>query len=271
MSLFLLSLALADVAGTPHQYKDKETVSVDPAMATIVVRSNYSTGLELFRKVEAMDRTSWESLRQEAYAKAAKKYARALKTYETDIKMWNSGSSYDRQLLRSKPKKPDEVTLESIPMTPIELDNYFAIARKPSVAEDSAGMHTYIVKLFPGTYYLSGVPSMNGAIGVGTCFCMGTVGFTVRPGQLVDAGTITGPPKDFYEPASFTPPVANGAALPQLAGRVAELATIFPVGKMANFKATPVTRINAVPGVLGYNRDIPLDVASGNAPLPAVR
>lgn len=272
MSLFLLSLALANAAsGTPHQYKDKEIVSVDPAMATIVIRSNYSTGIELFRKVEDMDRASWNSLRQEAYTKAAKKYERALKTYETDIKMWNGGSSYDRQLLRTKPKKPDEVTLESIEMAPIELDNYFVIARKPAVAEDSAGMHTFIVKVFPGTYSLSGVPSMTGAIGVGTCFCMGTVGFTVRPGQLVDAGTVTGPAKDFFEPATYALPVMGGATLPQLAGRVAEAAKIFPVGKMANFKATPISRINAVPGVLGYDRDIPLDVVSGNQPIPAVR
>ena len=271
MSLLLLSLALAQAAGTPHQYKDKEVVSADSAMATIVIRSNYATGIELFRKIEDMDRTSWESLRQEAFAKASKKYDRALKTYETDIKMWNSGSSYDRQLLRTKPKKPDVVTLDSIPMTPLELDNYVSVARKPAVAEGSAGMSTFIVKIFPGTYYLAGVSNMAGAIGVGTCFCMGTVGFTVRPGQLVDAGTVTGPPKDFFEPATYTPPVAGGAALPQLAGRVAEPAKIFAVGKMANFRATPVTRINAVPGVLGYNRDIPLDVASGNAPIPAVR
>lgn len=271
MSLLLLSLALAHVVSAPHQYKDKESVGVDPTMATIVVRSNYSTGIELFRKVEAMDRASWDSIRQDAYAKAAKKYQRALKTYETDIKMWNSGSSYDRQLLRSKPVKPAEVTLDTIPMAPIELDNYVGVGRKPFVAEDTAGMRTFIVKVVPGTYYLAGAPNPMGAIGVGTCFCMGTVGFTVRPGQLVDVGTVRGPPKDFYAPATFTPPAAGAAALPQLAGRVAEPATIFAAGKMANFKATPVTRLNPVQGMLGYDRDIPLDLANGGQPIPAVR
>lgn len=269
MSLLIVSLAFAQVTATTHQYKPTESVAPDPAMATVVVRSNYWSGIELFRKIEEPDRATWNEVRQDAYAKASKKYDRALKTYETDIKMWNSGRSYDRQLLGYKPVKPTEVSLDSTPMVPIELNNYVGVGRKPSVAEDSAGMRTYIVKIPPGTYYIAGAPNPMGAIGAGTCFCMGTVGFTVRAGQMVDAGTITGSPKDYFAPATYTPPVAGGAALPPLGGRVVEPAAMFASGKLANFQSLPVTRIKAVPGLLGYDRDIPLDAAS--QPVPAVR
>ena len=269
MSPLIVSLAFAQVTATTHQYNPTESVAPDPAMATVVVRSNYWSGIELFRKIEEPDRVTWNGIRQDTFAKASKKYDRALRTYETDIKMWNSGKSFDRQLLGYKPIKPTEVSLDSTPMMPIELNNYVGVGRKPSVAEDSAGMRTYIVKIPPGTYYIAGAPNPMSAIGVGTCFCMGTVGFTVRAGQMVDAGTITGSPTNYFAPATYTRPVAGEAALPQFGGRAVEPAVMFASGKLANFQSLPVTRIKAVPGLLGYNRDIPLDSAS--QPVPAVR
>lgn len=267
----LAAIAFVAASASGRQYKDKDMVSVDPTMGYVVIRSGYANGIELLRKVDASDRSTWENIRRNDYDKARKKYDRALKNYETDIKAWNSGSSFDRQMLRTKPKKPDDVTLETIPILPIEFSNFVTVARKPAVVEDSSGMRTYIVEVRPGTYYLYGAPNMMGAIGVGTCFCMGTVGFAVRPGQIVDAGTVTAPPKDFFAPPTYTPASANPASLPQLAGRKVEPAALIAVGKMANFRSTPITRLNPVPGVLAYDRDVPLDVANGNTPLPALR
>lgn len=266
----LATLALLATSANARQYKDKDMVSVDPTLGYVVIRSSYANGIELLRQVDASDRATWENNRLNDYTKARKKYDRALKNYEADSKAWDSGNSFDRQVLRTKPKKPAEVTLESTPILPIEFSNFVTVARKPAVVEDSSGMRTYIVEVKPGTYYLYGVPNPMGAIGVGTCFCMGTVGFTVRPGQIVDAGTVTGA-KDFFTPPTYTPALASPVSLPQLGGRKADPATLIAVGKMANFRSTPITRLNAVPGVLAYERDIPLDVANGNTPLPALR
>lgn len=267
----LAALVLVATSASGRQYKDKETVSVDPAMSYVVIRSGYANGIELLRQVDASDRATWENIRRNDYDKARKKYERALKNYEADIKAWNTGDAFERKMIGTKPKKPDEVTLESTPTLPIELSNFVTVARKPAVVEDPSGMRTYIVEVRPGSYYLYGAPNMMGAIGVGTCFCMGTVGFAVRPGQIVDAGTVTAPPKDFFAPPTYTPASANPASLPQLAGRKVEPAALIAVGKMANVRSTPITRLNAVPGVLAYDRDVPLDVANGNRPIPAIR
>lgn len=266
----LATFALVTTSASGRQYKDKDVVSVDPTLGYVVIRSSYASGVELLRQVDASDRATWENVRLNDYTKARKKYDRALKNYEADIKAWNSGDSIDRQMLRTKPKKPVEVTLESTPILPIEFSNFVTLARKPAVAEDSSGMRTYIVEVKPGTYYLYGAPNPMGAIGTGTCFCMGTVGFAVRPGQIVDAGTVTGA-KDFFTPPTYTPASSNAVSLPQLGGRKVDPATLIAVGKLANVRSTPITRLNAVPGVLAYERDIPLDVANGNRPIPAVR
>jgi hypothetical protein len=271
VTIGLAALALVATSASGRQYKDKDIVSVDPAMSYVVIRSGYANGIELLRQVDASDRATWENIRQNDYDKARKKYERALKNYETDIKAWNGGDAMERKMIGTKPKKPAEVTLESTPILPIEFSNFVTVARKPAVAEDSSGMRTYIVEVKPGTYYLYGAPNVMGAIGVGTCFCMGTVGFTVRPGQIVDAGTVTAPPKDFFAPPTYTPASANPLSLPQLGGRKVDPAALVAVGKMANFRSTPITRLNAVPGVLAYDRDIPLDVANGNRPIPAIR
>ena len=46
---------------------------------------------------------------------------------------------------------------------------------------------------------------------------------------------------------------------------------MMPVGKIANLRSYPITRLSPVPGVLAYDRDIPLDVAKANQPIPAIR
>lgn len=271
--MFFLAAQLAMTSGAPdyRQFKDKDVVQVDSTRAYVVIRSDYPMGIELFRAIEPADRAFWESERLAAFTKAQKKYQRDLKNYERDISDWNGGDLNDRKMIGRKPERPAAVTLETVAMEAIELANYVTIARKPMIAEDSSGLRTYLVQLQPGTYTLTGAAGMFGGIGIGNCFCMGTLGFTVRPGQIVDAGTIRGSYKDYFASPTYTPASAQAAAIPQLAGRRIEPAAMMAVGKIANVRAAPVTRVSPVPGILAYERDIPLDVAKGNQPIPAVR
>lgn len=266
----LAQLAVADSGPAFRQFKDKDVVQVDPTKAYVVIRSDYVLGIELLRAVDPADRSAWEGIRLDAFAKARKKYDRDLKKYERDNNDWTNGDINDRKMIGRKPERPVEVTLETIAVTPVEMANLVTIFRKPVVAEDSSGMRTYLVQVRPGTYYLLGAAGMVGGIGTGSCFCMGTLGFTVRPDQIVDAGTIRGSSKDYFASPAYTPPTGS-VSLPQLAGRAIEPAVMMPVGKIANLRSYPITRLNPVPGVLAYDRDIPLDVAKANQPIPAIR
>lgn len=174
-------------------------------------------------------------------------------------------------MIGRKPGRPADVTLETTVVTPIEMANFVNIIRKPSIAEDSSGLRTYLMMLQPGQYTLTGAAGMYGAIGSGNCFCMGTLGFILCPGQIVDAGTIRGSAKDYFASPTYTPATAQPAMVPQIPGRAIQPATMFATGKVANIGSKPVTRIGPVPGILAYDRDIPLDAAQGNRPIPAVR
>lgn len=271
--LLFMAAQFAMVTGAPQyrQFKEKDVVQVDSTKAYIVIRSDYPMGIELFRAIEPADRAFWESQRLEAFTKAQKKFQRDLKNYERDNNDWNRGDIHDRKMIGRTPERPAELTLENVAMAPIELGNFITVARKPLIAEDSSGLRTYLVQVQPGTYTLSGAAAMYGAIGSGNCFCMGTLGFVVRPGQIVDVGTIRGSAKDYFASPTYTAASARPASIPQLTGRTIEPAAMVPVGKVANVRAVPVTRISPIAGVLAYDRDIPLDVAKGNQPLPAVR
>ena len=271
MLFFAAQFAMVSGAPDYRQFKDKDVVQVDSTRAYIVIRSDYPMGIELFRAIEPADRAFWESERQAAFTKAQKKYQRDLKNYERDISDWNGGDINDRKMIGRKPERPAAIALETTVMAPIELANYVTVARKPMIAEDSSGLRTYLVQVQPGTYTLTGAASMLSGIGTGNCFCMGTLGFVVRPGQIVDVGTIRGSAKDYFASPIYTPASAQPATIPQLAGRTIEPAAMMPVGKIANVRAAPVTRVSPVPGVLAYERDIPLDVAKGNQPIPAIR
>jgi len=272
-TLFILAAQLALVTGGPaaRQFKEKDVVQVDSTSAYVIVRSDYPLGIELLRAIEPADRAAWEGERQAAFAKAQKKFQRDLKNYERDNRDWNSGDINDRKMIGRKPERPAEITIDSVAMSPIEMANIVVVSRKPVIAEDSSGLRTYLVQVKPGTYTLTGAAGMVGGIGVGNCFCMGTLSFVARAGQILDAGTIRGSAKDYFASPTFTPPGTQLGAIPQLAGRQSEPAAMIPVGKIANIRSAPVTRVNPVPGLLAYERDIPLDVARGSQPIPAVR
>lgn len=264
-------LAISQSGAAFRQYKDKDVVQVDPTAAYIVVRSDYPLGIELLRSVDEEDRAMWRNDRQAAFEKARKKHERELKNFERDKADWDRGDPNDRRMIGSRPVRPADVTIDSVAMPPVELANYITVARKPLIAEDSSGLRTYLIQVKPGMFTFTGAASMFGAIGSGNCLCMGTIGFAVRGGQIVDAGTIRGSAKDYFASPTYMPPVAQPGSVPQLAGRTIEAAAIIPVGKIANVRSAPVTRVSPVAGILAYDRDIPLDVAHGNQPLPAVR
>ena len=275
MKHLLLLAALAAVAAEApaaaqfQQFKAKDRVTVDSSVSYVVIRTNFGTDLRLFKLVDDGDRQRWGGERQAAYDKVRKKYERDLRNYERDIEEWNDSASGRREM-RVKPKKPAEVTLEGTPIASVEMANFQVISRGREIAQDADKTRTFLIALAPGTYVFNGAAGAVGAIGVGSCFCMGSVAFVAEAGKVIDAGTLR-TRGDWYAPVDYVPAPAAPSVPAQLAGQRVVPARVIAAGKMANFFSTPVTRVNPVPGILSYNRDIPIDVAGGNQPVEAIR
>lgn len=144
----------------------------------------------------------------------------------------------------------------------------------------------YLIELRPGDYVVYGA-SLGGIIrpGLHVCFCLGTVGFTAKPGQIADMGYFLSDvvkmrsripelaPESDFGPSSdpslvllggTVRPAAAGlavpAGIPVTAVHVAEYRAI---GRYFNPGAMGVNRLVPVPGVLGYDRGKVLDLRSG--------
>ena len=164
--------------------------------------------------------------------------------------------------------------------------NFFALRPGPAAAT-SGDLAVILAEIPPGDYVFYGQGYQNWLF---TCFCYGTVGFSVRPGEVTDLGTV------FFGKAS------EPSSIPELAGEVGLGRTasmdynLFAVGlrPVRNADAVPVgldparvvpaklhaigpfvetntllaSRLAAIPGVLSYDGGRVIDVASGKEALP---
>ncbi|WP_157218841.1 hypothetical protein [Flavisphingomonas formosensis] len=164
--------------------------------------------------------------------------------------------------------------------------NFFALRPSPAAAT-SGKLAVILAELPPGDYVLYGQGYQNWLF---TCFCYGTVGFSVRPGAVTDLGTV------FFGKASEPSPI------PELAGEVGlgrtasmdynlfavglrparagdvlpaglDLAHVVPaklhaIGPFVETNTVLVSRLAAIPGVLSYDGGRVIDVVSGKEALP---
>ncbi|NML04513.1 hypothetical protein [Sphingomonas sp. G-3-2-10] len=143
----------------------------------------------------------------------------------------------------------------------------------------------FLVETLPGDFVLYGASWGMGWQGLHVCFCLGTVGFTAKAGEVTDLGTFYADAaksksivpelaaETGFGPSSDTPnvliagtvrPVAPGTALPPaLAGVTVVRGEYRAVGKYFNPNAGGVNRLVPVPGVLSYDRGKVIDVKSG--------
>lgn len=117
------------------------------------------------------------------------------------------------------------------------------------------------------------------------CFCLGTVGFTIKPGVVTDLGTFmidyAWEPSSVPELASVTglgstakidygvfavglrPPNGREVPVPGVAPAQVEAAHFSAVGPFVENNAMLVTRLAPIPGVLAYDGGRVIDVATG--------
>lgn len=258
--------------------KDKASVAFDPAKAYILVRSNVAMPLMLMKAPTPEDQAQYDRLRADAFAQARAKYAKKLARYQRDKAVAEEMAAHGTAT--PLPEAPIEPTEANFEFTAFDLLANVPIGPLNRFAKGDGGASTYLEQVTPGTYRVYGpVGFGNQGASYGTCFCMGSVTFEARAGEIVDLGMMHMLTGDEAKPEAgdstgivdseaiagyqFLQPAPVGAALdPRLAGQKVTPARFTPVGKRPNYYGLTIGRMPAMPGVMRYDRDRIVDLTA---------
>jgi len=254
--------------------------SVDPASGYIFSHGPFRQ-MGMFLKVPDQDdldayKKDWDA----AFAKAKAKYPKQLASWEAEKK----ASATTGAKIGDKPVEP---TPESFSIGDIETRYTISFGPQYVFSKDTANnYYSYMTKVKPGTYIYYGPIMFDVNAGyLGTCYCMGTVKFEVKPGIITDlgnflmAGSFQTPVNPPTPGVSFTPQgtfltigkqkVEVGKfewGLPaSLKSFPSAQADFHAAGKMNNYYGISIARMPAIPGILGYQRDKVIDLKAAPA------
>jgi hypothetical protein len=255
--------------------KDQPAVTLNPAKAYILVRSDVAIPLHLMRVASAEDQAIYDRLRAEALVEARGKYAKKLASYERDQKAYESSLKTGPKV--AKPVKPVEPTEANFEFTPFGLLTGVSIGPLNRFAKGSNGEKTsiYLQEITPGRYRIYGMMQVIPNSGAtGRCFCMGSVAFDAIAGEITDLGRFSARelPKRDGSDSAMPPPLAvefNRAVAgmpldPRIAKASVTPAVLRPVGKLPNYYGLSIDRFPAIDGVMRYDRDRIVDLTAGN-------
>jgi hypothetical protein len=239
--------------------KDAPKVTLDPAKAYILLRTPNAMPMHFIKIPSADDQAAYDGLRNEAFAEAREDYAKALAKYERDLALSKKTSGM------KAPKKPVEPTEANFQFTQFAQMANFTMGPFNRFYSKDGG--TYLHAVTPGKYRIFG--QVDPLVGVGVCYCMGSVTFEAEAGKIVDLGTMTG------DLANSGPPEKGDSSSPRVAALALALqpandltpvdprlvslprypADLRAAGKMANYMGIAISRLPAIKGVLSYRRD----------------
>jgi hypothetical protein len=283
-ALASLTLASPAIAGDKHPVfvearavKDKPAVTLDSTKAYVMLRTDEAVPFYLMRVPTAEEQAVYTQLRDEAFAEAREKYAKKRASYDRAVA---AAAKLPKGSPRPRlPEEPVEPTESNFEFTPFGVMAAVGIGPLDRFAKAKGGASTYLQELTPGEYRIYGPLALtNGAAPLGTCFCMGSVKFEARAGEIVDMGVILtdgverpkAPPGDSSMPVVMDIPNYLGPAPadmtidPRLAQFTIRRAAYRPVGKLPNYFGVTVGRIPAMSGVLRYERDRIVDLTAAN-------
>lgn len=228
---------------------NKPVVSADPAKGYALLRSTMPTGLYLIRVPDAADLKIYTDARAAALAEERAKYPRRMKSYERDVVIYERSRGTNPAI--TMPEKPIEPTEKNFEYPAFETLAGATLGGGARFAKGEKGYSVYLQELKPGTYRIYGSGAL--LMGVGHCYCMGSVKFDVKAGEVVDMGTLNAP--------DGLIPFRDGMSTdPRLSQWTVKPATFRPVGKLPNYFGVNVTRIQPIESVIAYDRDKILDV-----------
>lgn len=276
----LLTTALASPAAA-QPVADKPVVTLDPTFGYIMVQSDGATAMSFIRLPEPADFDDYRKRRGEALTKAHDKWFRKHERWAKDAADYRALSPEARARV-IRPVEPIEPTDANLAFTAIEMENLIGMGpfNRFSKANDTS---TYLTQVRPGRYAFYGsIIIANGV--AGTCMCMGTFEFEVKPGQIVNAGAVVlnwleerqrakaekreVPHTDMDLPETLNtlgwkPAVAGAPVDPRLAAYTIIPAELHASRRFPNYFGVQVDRITPIPGVIAYDRDKIVDERTG--------
>lgn len=237
---------------------------IDPAKAYIFIRSPLTRANGVFLKTPSPEEVaSYEAKWREEFAEAKEDYPKKLATYNAA-----------RETGRPPKTKPVEPTEATFTIEPIDLR--MIVPFGPQFVFDKtdapAKSFSYLIEVEPGEYtYVGPIAYLPGAQTFGTCYCMGSVKFEAKAGQITSLGDFLGlgwADRAALEQSTFErtmlpdrPATDTDWSVPEsLAQYPHAKADLRAAGKRNNVLRALVGRIPPVPGVLAYERDVPVDL-----------
>lgn len=260
----------------PDQVAENDPLQMSPNRAYIFFRSQERLPYRFLREVTATERAAHAARRARALGAARTRYERRLREWQGQQRSCRGNPSLECQNGREQPVEPTDATFS---FAPPETDNFIDVATRPRFThlDDWSG---YLIAVEPGTYTLYGQMAPVAQAGViNTCYCMGSVRFEARGGQITYVGEVTPPvtraaaravlsdddPDDFtLTPGLVVAPHTAAMAMPErFAGLPVVPAELRAADKMPNYFGALVNRVAAISGVLDYRRDVVVDARTG--------
>lgn len=237
---------------------------IDPAKAYIYIKSPQNRTNGVFLKTPSPEEiANYEAKWREELADAKQDYPKELARYNAA-----------RQAGRTPKVEPVEPTEESFAIDPIDLR--MIVSFGPQFVFDKtdgeAKSFSYLIEVEPGEYtYFGPILYVPGAPVFGQCYCMGSVKFEAKAGQITSLGDFLGlgwADRAALELSTFERELlpdrpaqpTDWSIPPSLTQYPAAQADLRAAGKRNNFLRALVSRIPPVPGVLAYERDVPIDL-----------
>lgn len=265
----------------PISEKDVQSgkVALDPNQGYILISGAERQFGTFLRVPDAETWTQYHADRDKAWAKAQRRYTSAMKEWEVQ-------SEFAKSKQMPVPERPVAPTMGNLGIEAAELRDQESFGPMNAFAKDAQGV-SYLSAVKPGTYVWYGPVMLapNGTA-MGSCYCLGSVRFEVKPGVVTDLGnSLTSMPHwdeqqdvaraklaeiNARRVADGKPPLPAFAKVethyglpPSLSSWPSAQATLQASPKMNNYFGLTVTRIAPIPGVLAYHRDVIVDGRTG--------
>ena len=277
VSLLAAALCASTGALARDQLGERDEVVINPNKAYIFFRSDTRSDLRFLREVDEAQMNAWRAQREVALERARRRSERSIASWDRDMRDCRGGNA-NSAYCRARGPRPVPVTDENFAFAPPELDNFVDFSRGRTFTR-ADGAYTYLRAVEPGTYILYGPVAAAGQMVTGVCYCMGSIRFEARPGEIVDIGELRLDPEPGPGVAMgrFTPDgripaprmIAPSASLPlpdRLTGHPVTAAELRAADPMPNYFGILIERLAPIDGVLAYDRrGQVVDVRSGQA------
>ncbi|MEO8722356.1 MAG: hypothetical protein ABI395_02380 [Sphingobium sp.] len=283
-AIIMISLSSSALAA-PSEFKaigDKASVTLEPEKSYLIIQTSsgssmFSFPMTFIRRPEPADVADYRNRRGIALGKAHAKWVKRHTEWQTSAANWETLSKEAKGAI-PRPQEPTEPTDANLAFPALEQENMVTIGPFNRFSKAN-GHSTFLHMVRPGRYAFYG--PMDSVLGGGSCMCMGSFEFEVKPGQIVNAGLMKlnlmeqmskakaegkeKPKSDFDLPEGMTSigwdvPVAGTDIDPRLLAYKIVPAELKASGRFQNYFGIQIDRITPIPGVIDYDRDRIVDL-----------